>query len=144
MNMEIVATLHKGDTIEGEDILKTLGILPEDVEPGSIPPEVRLAGKIESELHRMGKFWTVRARPGCVTVLTDHEAFQHNQRRHSSGIRKFRRALNGMKGVDTRKFALADRENYEIVSRRIAAQYLAIIKAKSSPEEMVSAAKVGR
>lgn len=144
VNMEIVATLHKGDTIEGEDILKTLGILPEDVEPGSIPPEVRLAGKIERELHRIGKFWTVRARPGCVTVLTDHEAFQHNQRRHRSGIRKFRRALDGMKGVDTRKFASADREEYEIVSRRIAAQYLAIVKAKSSPEEMVSASKVGR
>lgn len=144
MNLEIVGTLRKGDTIEGEDILKTLGILPEDIEPGSIPAEVRLAGKIERELHRIGKFWTVRARPGCVTVLTDYEAFQHNQRRHRSGIRKFRRALDGMKGVDTHKFTPSDREEFEAVSRKIAAQYLAISQTRTKPETLVSAAKVGR
>lgn len=144
MNMEIVKTLHKGDTIEGEDILKTLGILPENVEPGSIPPEVRLAGKIERELHRLGKFWTVRATPGCVTVLTDHDAFRHNQRRHRAGVRKFRRALNGMKGVDTRKFTTEDRAEFDMANRKLSAQYLAITQTRAKPEIMVSAVKTGR
>lgn len=144
MDKVFVNSLRKGDTIEGSDVLKTLGILPEDVEPGGIPPEVRLAGKIERELHRIGKFWTVRATPGCVTVLTDHEAFQHNQRRHRSGIRKFRRALNGMKGVDTRKFTTEDRMQYDMESRKIAAQYLAITQAKTDPSSLVTSAKPGR
>lgn len=144
MNMAFVNSLRKGDTIEGEDILKTLGILPEDIELGSVPPEVRLAGKIENELHRLGKFWTVRASPGCVTVLTDHEAFQHNKKRHRSGVRKFRRALDGMKGVDTRKFTVQERTEFDLASRKIAAQYLAISRTKASPEELVTAVNIGR
>jgi hypothetical protein len=144
MDTGFVSSLRKGDAIEGTDILTHLGILPEDVEPGGIPPEVRLAGKIERELHRLGKFWTVSARAGCVTVLTDHDAYHHNRRRHRSGIRKFRRALDGMKGVDTRKFTTQDRDEFELVNRKIAAQYLAITQAKANPEAMVTPAKIGR
>lgn len=142
--MEFVNSLRKGDTIEGEDILKALGVTADDIEHGSIPAAVRLAGKIERELHKLGKLWTVRATPGCVTVLTDHESFQHNRRRHRSGIRKFRRALNGMKGVDTRKFTSEDRMQFDMESRKIAAQYLAITQAKTDPSSLVTSAKSGR
>lgn len=144
MDIEFVNSLQKGDTIEGENILRHLGMMPEDVEPGGIPPEVRLAGKIERELHRLGKYWTVSARAGIVAVLTDHDAYHHNRRRHRSGIRKFRRALDGMKGVDTRKFSVQDQSEFDLVNRKIAAQYLAITQAKANPEIMVTTAKVGR
>lgn len=144
MITEIIGTLRKGDTIEGDDILKALGILPEDIQPGGIPVEVRLAGKIERELHRIGRFWTVQARPGCVAILSDHDALRYNQRRHRSGIRKFRRALNGMKGVDTRKFSAEDRLDYDQTARKISAQYLAIMQTRTDPTQLVQAEKIGR
>lgn len=144
MDMDFINRLRKGDKIEGPQVLQLLGLRPEDVIPGSVPPEVRLASYLEKELHRIGRPWTVKASQGVVAVLTDYEAYQHNLKRHRAGVRKFQRSLAGMAGVETHTFRPEDRSECESAHRKIAAQYLAIKTVKVAPSSLVQPSKTGR
>lgn len=137
IDSERLMRLRKGDVIEGGDVLLWLGMLEGDVRPGSVPPEVRLAIAIEDGLHKVGRFWTVKAVTGAVMVLTDAQALAHNVKRHRAGLNKFRRAVACVGGIDTKKMTSEEIRDFETFSRKISAQYLAIKSARSDPSAMV-------
>lgn len=143
-DLYFVNQLVKGDVIEQVEVLRIMGVDPEQARDGSMPPDVQLAGMIEKELHRTGLLWTVKAHKGAVYILTDVEAYEHNCKRQRSGYRKFKRAVTGMGGVDVSRFTDEKRREFDLDSRKLSAQYMALKNVKVSPSEMLRPAHIGR
>jgi hypothetical protein len=141
--LDFIGRLAKGDVIENEDVLKIMGVDPNEERSGAMPPDVQLAGLIERELHRIGLQWTVKAFKGTVQILTDLEAYEHNCKRQRSGFRKYKRAIAGMEGVDTSHFSSQKRREFDLDSRRLSAQYMALKAVRVTPSEMLRPSKVG-
>jgi hypothetical protein len=143
-NLNFIDHLAKGDVIENEDVLKIMGVDPNEEQSGAMPPDVQLAGMIERELHRIGLQWTVKAYKGSVHVLTDLEAYEHNCKRQRSGYRKYKRAVAGMGGVDISHFSTEKRREFDLDSRKLSAQYMALKTVKVSPADLLKPSPVGR
>ena len=143
-DLNFVDRLVKGDVIEQGDVLKIMRIDSAQLRDGSMPPDVQLAGMVEKELHRIGLYWTVKAHKGAVHILTDAEAYEHNCKRQRSGYRKYKRAVTGMGGVDVSLFSDEKRREFDIDSRKLSAQYMALKCAKLPPSEMLRASNIGR
>lgn len=143
-DLSFVGDLSKGDVIESEDVLKIMMVDPNEDQTGAMPPDVQLAGLVERELHRIGLQWTVKAFKGTVQILTDLEAYDHNCKRQRSGYRKYRRAVVGMGGVDTSYFSSQKRREFDLDSRKLSAQYMALKAVRVSPTEMLKPANIGR
>lgn len=144
MDLGFVDGLEKGDVIENDIVLQIMGIDEQESDRSSMPADVQLAGIIEREMHRFGQYWTVKAWKGAVYILTDAEAYEHNRKRQRSGYRKYRRAVTGMSGVDVSRFSDEKRQEFDLDSRKLAAQYMALKNAKVSPVELLQPARVGR
>ena len=69
-DLNFVHELVKGDVIEQVDVLRIMGVDPDQVRDGSMPPDVQLAGMIERELHRNDLLWTVKAHKAVKTDKT--------------------------------------------------------------------------
>lgn len=143
-DLNFVHELIKGDVIEQVDVLRIMGVDPDQVRDGSMPPDVQLAGMIERELHRNDLLWTVKAHKGSVYILTDAEAYEHNCKRQRSGYRKFKRAVTGMGGVDISRFSDEKRREFDLDSRKLSAQYMALKSVRVSPSEMLKPANFRR
>ena len=143
-DLNFVDRLVKGDVIEQGDVLKIMRVDPAQLRDGSMPPDVQLAGMVEKELHRIGLYWTVKAHKGAVYILTDAEAYEHNCKRQRSGYRKYKRAVTGMGGVDVSLFSDEKRQEFDMDSRKLSAQYMALKCAKIPPSEMLQASNIGR
>lgn len=140
--MRDIRELERGSMIEGLAILEWLGEEADALNPHSPPPHLRLADRLERELHKIGRPWTVRAgqhedddRTPYVRVLTDSEAVAFNARRHRYGLNKFRRALKCLKGVDKSQLEAREREDYDRLQHTVAAQCIAIHRADKDPAQ---------
>ncbi len=143
-DLNFVADLSKGDIIESDEVAKIMMVDPNEDHTGAMPPDVQLAGMVEKELHRIGLQWTVKAYKGTVHILTDLEAYEHNCKRQRSGYRKYKRAIAGMEGVDTSYFSSQKRREFDLDSRKLSAQYMALKAVRVSPTEMLKPANIGR
>lgn len=143
-DLGFVTMLKKGDVLERADVLKIMGMELDELHFGMLPPEVQLAGMIEKELHALGRHWTVKAFKGSVLILTDLQAFEHNKKRHRSGVKKFKRAIDGMAGVDISRFTSQERHEFDLASRKLSAQYIALKSARPTPMELLRPSPIGR
>ena len=125
---KIVPPLSKGDTIDVETVVLLMGLSPDECldQDRLRLAALGLASAVERALHRIGRPWTVRAVNGTVRVLTDVEAISFRARQNRSGVRKIRRSVVGLQGVDTSALGAFDRCNHGNILGRASAQVAAL------------------
>ena len=127
-DIKFAPSLKKGDVLDTATVASIMGLSPEDL----IDMEklklaaLGLKGHLEHALHRLGRLWTLQATNGTVRVLTDPEAVCYRKRQNTSGVRKVRRSVVGLQGVDVHNLNAVDRANHASALNRASAQASAL------------------
>ena len=139
-DLKFAQTLRKGDVIDTATVASIMGLSPEDLMDVDQlrMSALKLASALERALHKMGRVWTLQAKDGTVRVLTDPEAVNFRKRQNTAGVRKVRRSLTGLLGVDVHHLNAADRSSHSGALNRASAQAAALdaIGRKREPSTM--------
>ena len=123
-DMKFANELRKGDVIDTSSVASIMQLPVEDsmdIEQIKFA-SVRLMGLLERVLHKMGRPWTLQAKDGTVRVLTDPEAVVFRKRQNTTGVRKIRRSLVGLRGVDTNNLNAVDHASHTGILNRATSQ----------------------
>ena len=144
INPNFVSFLTKGDVLDTVEVANIMGLSPEDVLDidKQRVAALGLAHALERALHKMGRLWTLQAKNGTVRVLTDPEAVVYRKRQNGAGVRKIRRSVKGLQGVDTHLLNHIDRSDHANALGRASAQAAALdsINRKRDASTMASPA----
>lgn len=99
-----IDNLNKGDVISLQEIQKVIGIDPDDDQRAFDLARLALMAKIDTDLQRIGKQFTVAQVKGEIKVLTDEEASVYNSKRLGNAIRTMQKAHIKISSVETGDF----------------------------------------